>query len=125
MGVVVEEDTAAYAEAVERPLLPGGPSKLKKWSTYVCMALFFLAGGIEYSVVFPTLLEYLESKGGHEWLYGVTLAGFSISNLVTAPLYGVVFDKTHQTKMIVLFANLFEIGGEERVALSYLVWVGL
>ncbi len=87
-------------------------SVVKKWTTYICMALFFLAGGIEYSVVFPTLLEYLQTKGGKEWLYGLTLAGFSISNLVTAPLYGIFFDKTHQTKIIVLFANLFEIGGE-------------
>lgn len=79
------------------------------------MALFFLAGGVEYSVVFPTMLDYLKDKGGEEWLYGLTLAGFSISNLVTAPLYGVVFDKTHKTKIIVLFANLFEIGGENVV----------
>ena len=89
--------------------ISGDVSRLKKWTSYLCMALFFLAGGIEYSVVFPTMLDYL---GDEEWLYGLTLAGFSISNLVTAPIYGVIFDKTHQTKMIVLFANLFEIGGE-------------
>jgi len=115
MAEPVEETPAGTEAVLAQPVektLPRDQSKLKKWSTYICMALFFLAGGIEYSVVFPTLLEYLESEGGHEWLYGVTLAGFSISNLVTAPLYGVVFDKTHQTKMIVLFANLFEIGGE-------------
>lgn len=76
------------------------------------MACFFLAGGIEYSVIFPTMLDYVKSQGGEGWLYGLSLAAFSISNLVTAPLYGLIFDKTHQTKFIVLFANIFEIGGK-------------
>lgn len=76
------------------------------------MGCFFLAGGVEYSVIFPTMLDYVKSKGGEEWLYGLTLAAFSISNLITAPVYGLVFDKTQRTKFIVLFANVFEIGGE-------------
>ena len=76
------------------------------------MASFFLVGGIEYSVILPTMWDYLHSKGGEEWLYGVSLAAFSISNLITGPLYGIVFDRTHRTKLIVLFANLFEIGGQ-------------
>ena len=76
------------------------------------MAAFFLAGGIEYSVIFPTMWDYVQSYGGEQWLYGLSLAAFSISNLITAPLYGLLFDKTHKTKFIVLFANLFEIGGE-------------
>ena len=76
------------------------------------MACFFLAGGIEYSVIFPTMWDYVRQKDGEEWLYGLSLAAFSISNLITAPLYGLLFDRTHQTKFIVLFANLFEIGGK-------------
>lgn len=87
-------------------------SGFKKWSTYFTMGCFFLAGGMEYSVIFPTMLDYVRSKDGQEWLYGLCLAAFSISNLITAPLYGLVFDKTHKTKYIVLFANVFEIGGE-------------
>ena len=76
------------------------------------MGCFFLAGGVEYSVIFPTMFNYVKSKGGKEWLYGLTLSAFSISNLITAPLYGLLFDRTHKTKYIVLFANIFEIGGE-------------
>ena len=75
------------------------------------MATFFLAGGIEYSVIFPTMYNYVELFGGKEWLYGLSLSAFSISNLVTSPLYGLVFDKTQMTKLIVLVGNLFEIGG--------------
>lgn len=63
-------------------------------------------------MIFPTMFDYVKSKDGKEWLYGLTLAAFSISNLVTAPLYGLLFDKTHKTKYIVFFANFFEIGGE-------------
>ena len=77
------------------------------------MGCFFFAGGVEYSVIFPTMLNYVRSKDGKEWLYGLSLAAFSISNLVTAPFYGLVFDKTKKTKLIVLFANLFEIGGKK------------
>ena len=86
-------------------------SRVKVWTTRTAIAAFFLVGGIEYSVVLPTLWDFLRGKGGEEWLYGLTLAAFSISNLFTGPLYGVVFDMTHQTKLIVLVANLFEIGG--------------
>lgn len=86
--------------------------RLRRWGTYFAMGCFFLAGGVEYSVIFPTMFNYVMSKDGKEWLYGLTLAAFSISNLITAPLYGLLFDKTHKTKYIVMFANLFEIGGE-------------
>lgn len=88
------------------------PERFRRWSTYFTMACFFLAGGVEYSVVFPTMYDYVKSKGGQGWLYGLSLSAFSISNLITAPLYGLVFDKTKMTKFIVLFANVFEICGE-------------
>ena len=76
------------------------------------MACFFFAGGVEYSVIFPTMYDYVKSKGGQGWLYGLSLSAFSISNLVTAPVYGLIYDRTKKTRWIVLFANLFEIGGE-------------
>lgn len=86
--------------------------RVKTWTTRITIAAFFLVGGIEYSVIFPTLWDFLRGKGGEEWIYGLSLAAFSISNLFAGPLYGVVFDMTHRTKLIVLVANLFEIGGE-------------
>ena len=85
--------------------------RVKRWTTLVTIACFFLAGGIEYSVILPTMWDYLRGMGGPEWMYGLTLSAFSISNLLAGPIYGLVFDVTHQTKLIVLFANLFEIGG--------------
>lgn len=85
--------------------------RVKKWTTRATIAVFFLAGGIEYSVIIPTMWDYLRSKGGKEWLYGLAFSAFSISNFFAGPVYGVLFDKTGQTKIIVLVANLFEIGG--------------
>ena len=86
----------------------------KRWTTNITMACFFLAGGIEYSVIFPTILDYLRSFGGKDWIYGLSLAAFSISNFFVGPVVGYVFDRTHRTRLIVLFANLFEIGGNAR-----------
>ena len=86
-------------------------SRVKRWTTQATIATFFLAGGVEYSVIFPTMWDYMQHEGGEEWMYGLALAAFSISNLIAGPVYGFVFDMTHQTKMIVLVANLFEIGG--------------
>ena len=84
----------------------------KRWTTNFTVACFFLAGGVEYSVILPTMFDYLTKHfDGKEWLYGLCLSAFSISNLFMGPLFGFVFDWTHRTKLIVLFANLFEIGG--------------
>lgn len=52
-----------------------------------------------------------DTFGAEEWFYGLTLAAVSISNLLFGPLMGAIYDHTHQTKLFVLFLNLFEIGG--------------
>ena len=91
----------------------------KRWATNFTVACFFLAGGVEYSVILPTMFDYLTKQfDGKEWLYGLCLSAFSISNLFMGPLFGFVFDQTHRTKLIVLFANLFEIGGNPILAIT-------
>ena len=35
-----------------------------------------------------------------------------MANLLSGPLFGLAFDYTRQTKLIVMFGNLFEIGGQ-------------
>ena len=107
-----DEEVRLLSRPAGRPArTTGGVSRVKTWTTRITIATFFFVVGVEYSVIFPTLWDYMRGKGGEEWMYGLSLAAFSISNLVTGPLYGVVFDITHQTKLIVLVANLFEIGG--------------
>ena len=100
---------------------------VKKWLTWTTIVVFFLSGGIEYSwvgvtcglvlscftgVILPTCWDYLHKQfGARKWLYSLTLSAMSISNLIMGPLVGAIYDKTHQTKLLVLFLNLFEIGG--------------
>uniref|UniRef100_A0A1X7UZ04 Major facilitator superfamily (MFS) profile domain-containing protein n=1 Tax=Amphimedon queenslandica TaxID=400682 RepID=A0A1X7UZ04_AMPQE len=84
----------------------------KKWATWTTIAVFFLSGGMEYSVILPTCWDYMhEEFGAQKWLYGLTISAMSISNLLIGPIMGAIYDKTHQTKILVLFLNLFEIGG--------------
>jgi len=115
-------------------------STTKKLLTGLSVKAFFLFGGIEYgklrsltaflkycggsekrsmrwfillAVILPTLWYYLhEQFQADKFFYGLTLSAFSMANLLAGPLYGLAFDYTHRTKLIVLFGNLFEIGGE-------------
>ena len=116
------------------------PSKIKYYLTLVTIASFFIAGGVEYStfnnqycnnvsylfcyycvivfllspgVIIPTCWNYMHDNfGAEKWFYGLTLAAMSISNFIMGPLMGALYDRTHEPKYIVLFLNLFEIGGE-------------
>ena len=106
---------------------------VKKLLTNLSIKIFFLFSGIEFgtlikivsfcieslffacylAVILPTLWDYLHINfGATKWFYGLTLSAFSMANFVTGPLYGLAFDYTRQTKSIILFANLFEIGGQ-------------
>ena len=38
-----------------------------------------------------------------------------MANFICGPLYGLAFDYTRHTKLIILFSNLFEIGGQNSV----------
>ena len=46
-----------------------------------------------------------------EWFYGLTLSAMSISNLLIGPIMGALYDRTHQTKILVIILNIFEITG--------------
>jgi len=94
--------------------------KTKKKSTRVCVGLFFLLGGIEYAVILPTLWLYLEHRfDAEQWFFGVVFAAFCFSNLLSSPLFGFWVDYTQKTKSAILFANLFEIGGN---FLYFIAW---
>ena len=65
------------------------------------------------AVILPTLWDYLRLDfGATKWFYGLTLSAFSMANLLSGPFFGLIFDYTRHTKLIVLFGNLFEIGGQ-------------
>lgn len=86
--------------------------KRKKLISQVCTSLFFLFAGIEYAVILPTLNDYLKNEfHTKQFFYGLVLSAFSLSGVLLAPVYGVWYDRTHKTKMMIIFANMWEIAG--------------
>nr|CAB3263801.1 major facilitator superfamily domain-containing protein 8-like [Phallusia mammillata] len=79
--------------------------------TYIIICLYYLLSGIEYAVILPTLNNYLLSLGADKFFIGLVMSAFSLTGLLSAPLYGRFTDKTGSTKATVIFSNLFEIGG--------------
>lgn len=54
---------------------------------------------------------YLQTLGAAPYFLGLSLSAFSLSGLLSGPLFGHLSDKTRTTKKIILFANCFEIIG--------------
>ena len=52
--------------------------------------------------------ERFESE---KWFYGLTLSAMSLSNLLFGPIMGALYDRTHQTRLLILILNIFEIAG--------------
>jgi len=63
------------------------------------------------AVILPTLNLFLRSLHAQQFFIGLVMASFSVTGLLSAPLYGRFTDMTHSTKFAVVFSNLFEIGG--------------
>lgn len=70
-------------------------------------------------MILPTALDYLTSealsKGHHtgDWMYGLLLSAMSISHIFAGPLFGALFDRTHQTRILTMIALTFEVGGRQ------------
>ena len=47
-----------------------------------------------------------------KWIYGLTLSAMSMSNLLIGPVMGSIYDRTHQTKAIIIILLSFQIGGK-------------
>ncbi|XP_031678204.1 uncharacterized protein mfsd8l1 [Oncorhynchus kisutch] len=97
--------------------------KRKKKMTYFTIGLIFLLSGMEYAVILPTIWRYLQTLGAAPYFLGLGLSAFSLSGLLSGPLFGHWSDKTHATKKIILFANLFEIVGNFMYFMGYSKWL--
>ncbi|XP_062987942.1 major facilitator superfamily domain-containing protein 8-like [Elgaria multicarinata webbii] len=82
----------------------------KKWTNFT-IGLLFLSGGIEYAVILPTIWAYLQTLDAEPYFLGLGISAFSFAGLITGPLFGYWSDRTHRTKGVILFANLFQIAG--------------
>ncbi|XP_078487276.1 major facilitator superfamily domain-containing protein 8-like [Ciona intestinalis] len=80
-------------------------------TSYGVICLYYLLSGVEYAVILPTLNLYLKDLNANQSFLGFVMASFSLTGLISAPIYGRFTDRTGSTKAAVLFSNLFEIGG--------------
>lgn len=67
---------------------------------------------VPLAVILPTIWRYLQILEAPPYFLGLGLSAFSLSGLLAGPLFGFWSDRSGRTKSIVLFSNLFEIGGE-------------
>uniref|UniRef100_A0A667WII2 SPX domain-containing membrane protein At4g11810-like n=1 Tax=Myripristis murdjan TaxID=586833 RepID=A0A667WII2_9TELE len=75
------------------------------------------------AVILPTIWRYLQTLGAAPYFLGLGLSAFSLSGLLSGPLFGHWSDRTRTTKNIILFANLFEIVGNFMYFMGYSKWL--
>ncbi|XP_037312970.2 major facilitator superfamily domain-containing protein 8 [Pungitius pungitius] len=95
----------------------------KRNLTFLTIGLIFMLNGIEYAVILPTIWKYLEILEAPPYFLGLGLSAFSLSGLLTGPLFGLWSDRSQTTKSIVLFSNLFEIAGNFMYFIGYSKWL--
>uniref|UniRef100_A0A7M4EUV8 Uncharacterized LOC109308487 n=1 Tax=Crocodylus porosus TaxID=8502 RepID=A0A7M4EUV8_CROPO len=95
----------------------------RKKLTSVAIALLFLSGGIEYAVILPTIWAYLQTLHAEPYFLGLGISAFSLTGLLSGPLFGLWSDRTQRTKAIILFANTFEIAGNFMYFMGISKWL--
>ncbi|XP_013397289.1 major facilitator superfamily domain-containing protein 8 [Lingula anatina] len=98
-------------------------AKWKKRTTYITICTFWFFGGVEYAVILPTLWLYIHERyNAEQYFLGMILSAFSVTGLFAGPIMGRWGDKTRQTKLLLLFSNLWEIGGNIMYFLGISKW---
>ncbi|XP_047442143.1 major facilitator superfamily domain-containing protein 8 [Mugil cephalus] len=95
----------------------------KKKLTFFTIGLIFLLSGVEYAVILPTIWRYLQTLDAAPYFLGLTLSAFSLSGLLSGPLFGHWSDRTRTTKKIILLSNIFEIVGNLMYFMGYSKWL--
>ncbi|XP_039985666.1 uncharacterized protein mfsd8l1 [Xiphias gladius] len=98
-------------------------NRRKKKLTFFTIGLIFLLSGVEYAVILPTIWRYLQTLDAAPYFLGLALSAFSLSGLLSGPLFGHWSDRTRTTKKIILFANVFEIVGNFMYFMGYSKWL--
>ncbi|XP_008289938.1 uncharacterized protein mfsd8l1 [Stegastes partitus] len=98
-------------------------NRRRKKLTYVTTGLIFLLSGVEYAVILPTIWRYLQTLDAEPYFLGLTLSAFSLSGLLSGPLFGHWSDRTRAIKKIILFGNVFEIVGNLMYFMGYSKWL--
>uniref|UniRef100_A0A8C9RME5 Major facilitator superfamily (MFS) profile domain-containing protein n=1 Tax=Scleropages formosus TaxID=113540 RepID=A0A8C9RME5_SCLFO len=95
----------------------------KRELTFVTVGFIFLLSGVEYAVILPTVWRYLQTLGAAPYFLGLGLSAFSLSGLLSGPVFGHWSDRTRTTKNIVLLANIFEIVGNFMYFMGFSKWL--
>ncbi|XP_054624161.1 major facilitator superfamily domain-containing protein 8 [Dunckerocampus dactyliophorus] len=95
----------------------------KRNLTFITIGLMFMLSGIEYAVILPTIWRYLQILDAPPYFLGLGLSAFSLSSLLSGPLFGCWSDRSRTTKSIILFSNLFEIAGNFMYFIGYSKWL--
>ncbi|XP_073445317.1 major facilitator superfamily domain-containing protein 8-like isoform X1 [Dendrobates tinctorius] len=91
----------------------------KQKLTNAAIGLIFLLSGIEYAVILPTVWLYLQSLDAQPFFLGLVLSAFSLTELLSGPVFGYWTDRTGKTKNVILLSNCFEIAG------NFMYFVGI
>ncbi|XP_064642207.1 uncharacterized protein LOC135496678 isoform X2 [Lineus longissimus] len=71
----------------------------------------------------PTLWLYLSERfDAQPYFLGIVMSAFSFMGLFSGPIMGRMSDKTGKTKYLILFANLWEIGGNVMYWMGFNKW---
>uniref|UniRef100_A0A3Q4B1B3 Major facilitator superfamily (MFS) profile domain-containing protein n=1 Tax=Mola mola TaxID=94237 RepID=A0A3Q4B1B3_MOLML len=97
-------------------------NRRKKKLTFFTIGLIFLLSGVEYAVILPTVWRYLQTLDAAPYFLGLALSAFSLSGLLSGPLFGHWSDRKRTTKKVILFANLFEIIGNFMYFMGFSKW---
>uniref|UniRef100_A0A7N8YC07 Major facilitator superfamily domain containing 8-like 2 n=1 Tax=Mastacembelus armatus TaxID=205130 RepID=A0A7N8YC07_9TELE len=95
----------------------------KRNLTFLTIGLIFMLSGVEYAVILPTIWMYLQILEAPSYFLGLGLSAFSLSGLLTGPIFGFWSDRSKTTKSIILFSNLFEIVGNFMYFIGYSKWL--
>ncbi|XP_032381639.1 major facilitator superfamily domain-containing protein 8 [Etheostoma spectabile] len=98
-------------------------NRRKKKLTFFTIGLIFLLSGVEYAVILPTIWMYLQTLDAAPYFLGLALSAFSLTGLLSGPLFGHWSDRTRITKKIILFANFFELIGNFMYFMGYSKWL--
>ncbi|CAG2213333.1 CLN7 [Mytilus edulis] len=95
----------------------------KKKLCYTILGLYFFMGGVEYAVILPTLWLYLENTfHAQQYFLGLILSAFSLTAMLSGPMFGRWSDVTRKPKFPMLIGAVFEIGGNTMYFMGNSKW---
>ncbi|XP_052083104.1 major facilitator superfamily domain-containing protein 8-like isoform X3 [Mytilus californianus] len=95
----------------------------KKKLCYTILGLYFFMGGVEYAVILPTLWLYLENTfHAQQYFLGLILSAFSLTAMLSGPMFGRWSDVTRKPKFPMLIGAVFEIAGNTMYFMGNSKW---